>query len=110
MRPEKGLVLYPHFQRQVVPGWLDKAWKRRHRASPALDNLVLLSRITVVWTPTGTGSAISGDYFIDGITHDITPGDWTTTYSLWPCASFDAASPNASTWDSGTWDTTTWIF
>ncbi|MDP2008260.1 MAG: phospholipase [Rubrivivax sp.] len=38
-----GLVLYPHFGPQVVPGWLDKAWKRRHRASAALDNLVLLS-------------------------------------------------------------------
>ena len=39
----EGLVLYPHFQRQVVPGWLDKAWKRRHRASGKLDNLVLLA-------------------------------------------------------------------
>mgnify|MGYP003336158420 FL=1 len=39
----QGLVLYPHFQAQVVPGWLDKAWKRRHRATPSLDNLVLLS-------------------------------------------------------------------
>ena len=58
-----------------------------------LDNLVLLSRITVSWTPTGTGSAITADYFIDGITHDITPGDWTTTYSLWPCAPFDDALP-----------------
>jgi hypothetical protein len=38
-----GLVLYPHFQARVVPGWLDKAWKRRHQAGPALDNLVLLS-------------------------------------------------------------------
>jgi len=38
-----GLVLYPHFQAQVVPGWLYKAWKRRHHASPMLDNLVLLS-------------------------------------------------------------------
>lgn len=38
-----GLVLYPHFQPTVVPGWLDKAWKSRHRATPALDNLVLLS-------------------------------------------------------------------
>jgi Patatin-like phospholipase len=36
------LVLYPHFQPQVVPGWLDKALKRRHRATPFLDNLVLL--------------------------------------------------------------------
>ena len=38
-----GLVLYPHFISHVVPGWLDKAWKRRHRATPALDNVVLLA-------------------------------------------------------------------
>ena len=38
-----GLVLYPHFQNTVVPGWLDKALKHRHRASPRLDNLVLLA-------------------------------------------------------------------
>ncbi|MFG6468897.1 patatin-like phospholipase family protein [Roseateles sp. BYS87W] len=36
------LVLYPHFQRQVVPGWLDKALKHRHRATAFLDNVVLL--------------------------------------------------------------------
>jgi hypothetical protein len=36
------LVLYPHFQRQVVPGWLDKALKHRHRATSFLDNVVLL--------------------------------------------------------------------
>lgn len=39
----EGLVLYPHFQRQVVPGWLDKTLKWRHRASPCLDNMVLLA-------------------------------------------------------------------
>ena len=38
-----GLVLYPHFQSRLVPGWLDKPWKRRHRPTAALDNLVLLS-------------------------------------------------------------------
>jgi hypothetical protein len=38
-----GLVLYPHFQNEVIPGWLDKPFKRRHRATPALDNVVLLS-------------------------------------------------------------------
>jgi hypothetical protein len=42
-RMERGLVLYPHFGPQVVPGWLDKAFKRRHRASHFLDNLLLLS-------------------------------------------------------------------
>lgn len=41
-RAQTRLVLYPHFQPQVVPGWLDKKWKRRHRASPFLDHMVLL--------------------------------------------------------------------
>ena len=39
----EGLVLYPHFQASLVPGWLDKPFKRRHRASAALDNVVVLS-------------------------------------------------------------------
>ncbi|MCV2349563.1 patatin-like phospholipase family protein [Paucibacter sp. Y2R2-4] len=39
----EGLVLYPHFQQQVIPGWLDKALKSRHRASAFLDNVVLLA-------------------------------------------------------------------
>jgi len=39
----EGLVLYPHFSARVVPGWLDKALKHRHRPSAFLDNLVLLS-------------------------------------------------------------------
>lgn len=42
-RTQPGLVLYPHFQKQVVPGWLDKAWKHRHVATPFLDRMVLLS-------------------------------------------------------------------
>ena len=39
----KKLVLYPHFQKAVVPGWLDKALKWRHKATPFLDNMVLLA-------------------------------------------------------------------
>ena len=39
----EGLVLYPHFQSTVMPGWLDKALKHRHRATAHLDNVVLLS-------------------------------------------------------------------
>lgn len=38
-----GLVLYPHFHHRVVPGWLDKPWPRRHRATARLDNLVVLA-------------------------------------------------------------------
>ena len=38
-----GLVLYPHFQSTVVPGWLDKALKHRHAATARLANVVLLT-------------------------------------------------------------------
>ncbi len=37
------LVLYPHFQRAVVPGWLDKALAWRHRATPFLDHVLVLA-------------------------------------------------------------------
>ena len=38
-----ALVLYPHFQRSVVPGWLDKHLRWRHGATAFLDNMVLLA-------------------------------------------------------------------
>jgi hypothetical protein len=38
-----GLVLYPHFQHQVVPGWLDKGLRWRHRSTAALGTMVVLS-------------------------------------------------------------------
>ena len=37
------LVLYPHFQKAVVPGWLDKGLTWRHKATPFLSNMVLLA-------------------------------------------------------------------
>lgn len=40
---QSPIVLYPHFQKSVVPGWLDKAWKHRHRSTPALDAMVVLA-------------------------------------------------------------------
>jgi hypothetical protein len=40
---EGSLVLYPHFQKAVVPGWLDKGLKWRHRATAFLDNTVVLA-------------------------------------------------------------------
>jgi hypothetical protein len=46
-RLESGLVLYPHFGAQIVPGWMDKHLPWRHAArSPRrhwLDNMVLVS-------------------------------------------------------------------
>lgn len=38
-----GLVLYPHTQTRVIPGWLDQRLPHRHRPTPALANLVLLA-------------------------------------------------------------------
>jgi hypothetical protein len=40
---ESRLVLYPHFQRAVVPGWLDKSLKWRHRATSFLDHMLVLA-------------------------------------------------------------------
>ena len=37
------IVLYPHFQQAVVPGWLDKRLTWRHKSSHFLDNMVLLA-------------------------------------------------------------------
>ena len=39
----EGIVLYPHFQKAVVPGWLDKSLKWRHRSSAYLDAMVVLA-------------------------------------------------------------------
>jgi hypothetical protein len=36
-------VLYPHFQKSVVPGWLDKALKWRYGATHFLDNTIVLA-------------------------------------------------------------------
>jgi hypothetical protein len=38
-----GLVLYPHFQQAVVPGWLDKNLKWRHGPTHFLDNVIVLA-------------------------------------------------------------------
>jgi hypothetical protein len=40
---EPALVLYPHFQSTVIPGWLDKFLKHRHRATANLSNVIVLS-------------------------------------------------------------------
>ena len=37
------VVLYPHFQQAVVPGWLDKTLKHRHAATAALDHMVVIA-------------------------------------------------------------------
>ena len=40
---DSPIVLYPHFQKAVVPGWFDKVLKWRHTATPFLDNMLVLA-------------------------------------------------------------------
>ncbi|MBU1359349.1 MAG: patatin-like phospholipase family protein [Gammaproteobacteria bacterium] len=42
-RQREGIVLYPHFQQAVVPGWLDKGLRWRHGATPFLNRMVVLA-------------------------------------------------------------------
>lgn len=41
--PPTKVVLYPHFQQAVVPGWLDKTLKHRHVATASLDHMVVIA-------------------------------------------------------------------
>jgi hypothetical protein len=72
-----GLVLYPHFQKTLVPGWLDKALRHRHRASERLANVVLLSP-SPEWVATLPGGKIPdrGDFKAFGDDHDARERAW----------------------------------
>ena len=48
---DPALVLYPHFQSTIVPGWVDKFFKHRHRATARLSNVIVLSP-NPAWTAT----------------------------------------------------------
>ena len=84
---------------QVRPG-ADAAWPAK------ILSLAPLHRVTITYTPTLTGTAHSADYFIDGITHQITPDDWVTTFSFMAANRFDDAlgGLNVFTLDSSTFD------
>src|SRR6201989_847894 len=72
-----GLVLYPHFQKTLVPGWLDKALRHRHRASARLANVVLLSP-SPEWVATLPGGKIPdrSDFKAFGDDHDAREDVW----------------------------------
>ena len=56
-RQSEGLALIPHFQPRLVPGWLDKPLRWRHRASAHLDNAIVLSP-SPEWVQTLPGGKI----------------------------------------------------
>lgn len=63
--------------------------------------------IRVVRRPPG-GHTITRDCFIAGISHQITPEDWTTTFDLWSATPYISFS--TSRFDVGVWDTATWFY
>lgn len=75
-----GVVLYPHFQKSVVPGWLDKPWRRRDRATPFLDRMVVLAP-----DPQWLRSLPNGK--LPDRTDFVRYGnDWQTRAALWSAA------------------------
>lgn len=38
-----ALVLYPHYEPRLVPGWLDKSLRRRHPIGSGLENVIMLA-------------------------------------------------------------------
>jgi hypothetical protein len=72
------LVLYPHFQSSVVPSWLDKSLRHRHRATPALSNVVLLSP-NLEWMRTLPNGKLPDrkDFKAYGRDHARRMADWT---------------------------------
>ncbi|WP_294000128.1 phospholipase [Sphaerotilus sp.] len=78
--PESGgLVLYPHFQPRLVPGWLDKGLRHRHRPTPWLDNLIVLAP-DPAWAATLPGGKLPdrSDFKAWGKDHAGRARAWTT--------------------------------
>lgn len=80
-RVAPDLVLYPHFESRVVPGWLDKSMPWRHRLPAArstwYDNLVLLSPSPAFLAQLPRGKLLDRkDFHHYGLDHDARIRDW----------------------------------
>ena len=74
---EGGIVLYPHFQKAVVPGWLDKGLRWRHRSSPFLDAMVVLAPDPAWIAKLPRGKLPDRHDFVDyGSDHDARSAAW----------------------------------
>ena len=72
------IVLYPHFQQAVVPGWLDKPWKRRHGATPFLDHMLVLAP-NPEWVRTLPGGKLPDRNDFQKLTHAERVEAWSTS-------------------------------
>jgi hypothetical protein len=79
--PEGGLVLYPHFSDQIVPGWLDKAlpWRRAGIGANRgwLDNVILVSPSRAFLQHLSRGRLPDrSDFHYYGLNHDFRILNW----------------------------------
>jgi hypothetical protein len=65
-------------------------------------------RVSVTLTVSASSTTAVFASFIEGVTHSITPGAWSTTFA------FSSATPYGvlvrSTWNASTWDSATWFY
>jgi hypothetical protein len=85
-RVTPDLVLYPHFESRVVPGWLDKTMPWRHRLPVArstwYDNLVLLSPSPAFLATLPRGKLLDRkDFYHYGLDHDARIRAWQQAIS-----------------------------
>ena len=71
-------MLYPHFQQAVVPGWLDKPWRHRHRATSALDAMLLLAP-SPQWVRQMPGGKLPDRTDFQHLGHAERVAAWTTS-------------------------------
>jgi hypothetical protein len=74
-----GIVLYPHFVPYVTPGWLDKflPWRKRPRAHPWLDNLLLIAPSPALLARLPNGKLPDrNDFYRYGTDHAARQRDW----------------------------------
>jgi hypothetical protein len=73
-----GLAFYPHFADHIVPGWLDKPWRRRRARGAWLDNVVLVAPAPAFVAALPNGKLPDrGDFKRYGLDHDTRIRDWT---------------------------------
>lgn len=84
--PQCGLVLYPHFDDQIVPGWLDKSlpWRRANLGGNRgwLDNVVLVSPSQAFLQTLTRGKLPDRkDFLYYGTNHDFRILNWKLAIS-----------------------------
>ncbi|MEY2781529.1 MAG: hypothetical protein RL307_1233 [Pseudomonadota bacterium] len=81
-RAESPIVLYPHFQKALVPGWLDKSLKWRHSSTPFLDHVLVLAP-NPQWVRTLPNGKLPDrtDFIRYGLNLDARVAAWNTATS-----------------------------